>query len=262
MLEEWKKYLTVLNVRNYGATSGGKVVSEMIYVHSKLTIVDDAVAIIGSANINDRSLNGNGDTEIAAVVVDDAQAGLTDVGNGVKCITRQFAKDLRKKLWQKHLGMLVDQTTTGVQKSGIPSGINLDKPLDTASIKGIQKLADKNRSAYNEVFLHTARDSYGTLSEGRIKGYTFQYKDRGGNVKTEFSTSTTPNLQPAYMDANGGHKVKEATVKLNSEIKGFWVSMPLDWGSNERETPKPPQNMPQLIAQENNRIQTQGVANV
>ena len=46
--------------------------TEMIYVHSKLLIVDDAVAIIGSANINDRSLNDNGDTELAAVIVDHA----------------------------------------------------------------------------------------------------------------------------------------------------------------------------------------------
>ena len=48
MLNEWTKYLTVLNVRNYGRTAD-HVLTEMIYVHSKLTIVDDAVAIIGSA---------------------------------------------------------------------------------------------------------------------------------------------------------------------------------------------------------------------
>ena len=32
-----------------------QAVTEMIYVHSKLMIVDDKWAIIGSANINDRS---------------------------------------------------------------------------------------------------------------------------------------------------------------------------------------------------------------
>jgi phospholipase D1/2 len=255
MLNEWKKYLTVLNVRNYGKTDAGKVVSEMIYVHSKLTIVDDAVAIIGSANINDRSLNGDGDTEIAAVIVDDAQASVTDVGGEVKCITRQFAKDLRKKLWQKHLGMLVDQTTTGVQKQGAPSGINIDKPLDASTIASIQKLAEKNRDAYNEIFVHTARDSYGTLTEGRTKGYTYEYKDRGGNLKSAFSTGVTPPLQSAYMDAKGGHKVKEALAKLNSEVKGFWVTMPLNWGDKESQTPKPPLNMPKIIAS-NQKIET------
>jgi phospholipase D1/2 len=40
------------------------VCSFMIYVHSKLMIVDDEYAILGSANINERSLAGDRDTEI------------------------------------------------------------------------------------------------------------------------------------------------------------------------------------------------------
>jgi len=35
-----------------------------IYIHSKMTIVDDAVCMIGSANINQRSLDGSRDSEI------------------------------------------------------------------------------------------------------------------------------------------------------------------------------------------------------
>lgn len=37
----------------------------MIYVHSKGMIVDDEAVIIGSANINQRSMEGSRDTEIA-----------------------------------------------------------------------------------------------------------------------------------------------------------------------------------------------------
>lgn len=37
----------------------------MIYVHAKGMIVDDEYVIIGSANINERSLDGSRDTEIA-----------------------------------------------------------------------------------------------------------------------------------------------------------------------------------------------------
>jgi phosphatidylserine/phosphatidylglycerophosphate/cardiolipin synthase-like enzyme len=36
-------------------------------------IVDDEIALIGSANINDRSLMGNRDSEIAMIVHDDAK---------------------------------------------------------------------------------------------------------------------------------------------------------------------------------------------
>ena len=37
----------------------------MIYVHSKGMIVDDEYVLIGSANINQRSMDGSRDTEIA-----------------------------------------------------------------------------------------------------------------------------------------------------------------------------------------------------
>lgn len=37
----------------------------MIYVHAKGMIIDDEYVIIGSANINQRSLDGSRDTEIA-----------------------------------------------------------------------------------------------------------------------------------------------------------------------------------------------------
>jgi phospholipase D1/2 len=37
----------------------------MIYVHSKGMIVDDEYVLLGSANINQRSMEGTRDTEIA-----------------------------------------------------------------------------------------------------------------------------------------------------------------------------------------------------
>lgn len=42
--------------------------TEIIYIHSKLIIVDDEIALIGSANINDRSLLGKRDSELAIIV--------------------------------------------------------------------------------------------------------------------------------------------------------------------------------------------------
>ena len=42
----------------------GTPVTELIYIHSKLIIVDDKILICGSANINDRSLLGSRDSEV------------------------------------------------------------------------------------------------------------------------------------------------------------------------------------------------------
>lgn len=39
--------------------------SVQVYVHSKIMIIDDRAALIGSANINDRSLLGSRDSEVS-----------------------------------------------------------------------------------------------------------------------------------------------------------------------------------------------------
>jgi phospholipase D1/2 len=46
----------------------GNPVTEMIYIHTKLMIVDDQHIIVGSANINDRSMLGSRDSEIAVLI--------------------------------------------------------------------------------------------------------------------------------------------------------------------------------------------------
>lgn len=69
-------------------TSGSR-----IYVHSKVMIIDDVYAVIGSPNVNRRG--SSHDTELAAAVVD------SDVVGGV-C---RFARDLRQSLWGEHLGI-------------------------------------------------------------------------------------------------------------------------------------------------------------
>ena len=47
-----------------------RYITELLYIHSKMMIVDDKRVIMGSANINDRSQKGDGDSEIALVVED------------------------------------------------------------------------------------------------------------------------------------------------------------------------------------------------
>ncbi|WP_433868866.1 phospholipase D family protein [Saccharopolyspora sp. CA-218241] len=59
-----------------------------IYVHSKLCVVDDVWAAVGSANLNRRSWTY--DSELTAAVVDEPGGS--------------FARDLRVRLWREHLG--------------------------------------------------------------------------------------------------------------------------------------------------------------
>ena len=63
-------YITVFSLRNWGKLKGGVLTTEQVYIHGKVCIVDDRLAIIGSANINERSQRGDRDSEIAAVIRD------------------------------------------------------------------------------------------------------------------------------------------------------------------------------------------------
>lgn len=75
--------------------------NEQIYVHSKLMIIDDRYVSIGSANITRRSMTT--DSELTVGIVD-AQVIVGTI-NGYESKVCKFAKDLRIKLWQEHLGI-------------------------------------------------------------------------------------------------------------------------------------------------------------
>ncbi|KAL0485159.1 pldA [Acrasis kona] len=86
-----------------------ELVTEQIYVHSKIMIVDDLHVVIGSGNINDRSLAGDRDSEIGVLLTDTIYRGDARM-NGMKYETcGVFASSLRKKLWREHLGLEANQ---------------------------------------------------------------------------------------------------------------------------------------------------------
>ncbi|KAI9895128.1 hypothetical protein PsorP6_018642 [Peronosclerospora sorghi] len=88
----------------------GCVSTEQIYIQSKLMIVDDRCAIIGSANINDRSMNGDRDSEIALMLEDmHYEDGMMNEKPYRRGIT---ASKLRLQLSREHLGLSNDDTST------------------------------------------------------------------------------------------------------------------------------------------------------
>lgn len=74
-------------------------------MHSKLAIVDDDFLLVGSANLNDRSLMGSRDTEIAAAV---HQPAHSRARLAPTTPPRGEVHAFRMSLWAEHLGMLED----------------------------------------------------------------------------------------------------------------------------------------------------------
>lgn len=99
----------------------------MIYVHSKMAIFDDEYIIVGSANINDRSLNGNRDTEIAMGSYQPIHtAGGYNLANGSVSL-------FRKALWAEHMGTAAP--------------INID-PSSIECMRSVRWLAEEALRAY------------------------------------------------------------------------------------------------------------------
>ena len=136
-----EEYIQFYSLRNWGKIGPKKMlVTEQLYIHAKTMIVDDRIAIIGSANINERSMLGDRDSEVAAVVRD------TDMiwsrMNGHKYLVGRFAHTLRMRLMREHLGLDVDKImveTPITKESAIPEERNRDEESGS-------NLADGSRS--------------------------------------------------------------------------------------------------------------------
>lgn len=102
---------------------GGK---QMIYVHSKFMNVDDKYIINGSANLNERSLSGLRDTEIAVYQ-------WPSEGHEEACIAD--ARQFRRRIWKNYFG---EQCMKALKEDGF---ISPELPEHIAIIK---KTANRN----------------------------------------------------------------------------------------------------------------------
>jgi phospholipase D1/2 len=104
---EPEDYIQFFSLRQWGKLGNGILTTEQLYIHAKCIIVDDRVALIGSANINERSLMGNRDSEAAAIVRDTDLIWSTMAGRPYQ--VGRFAHTLRLRLMREHLGLDVDE---------------------------------------------------------------------------------------------------------------------------------------------------------
>ena len=135
--EDVKHYFSVYGLRTHGSLNG-KPVTEIIYVHSKTMIVDDRITIIGSANINDRSMLGDRDSEVAVMIED---VDLIDgTMNNQPYQVGKFSHSLRCHLLKEHLCVLNGHE------------FDVEDPLRSSFYNGILDQATKNTQIYEQVF--------------------------------------------------------------------------------------------------------------
>ncbi|KAF5392458.1 hypothetical protein D9757_002249 [Collybiopsis confluens] len=141
-------------------------VSELVYIHSKLMIVDDRRVIMGSANLNDRSQKGDGDSEIALVVEDTDL--IQSTMDGQPYMATRFAASLRRQLYKEHLGLIPpqdadmddDHPTPFMRPAPNPNPDQLNSredlivadPLSGDAVDLWLSTARKNREIFTEIF--------------------------------------------------------------------------------------------------------------
>jgi phospholipase D1/2 len=105
---EPEDYIQFFSLRAWGKIGPQKqLVTEQLYIHAKCMVVDDRAAIIGSANINERSMLGSRDSEVAAIVRDTDMISSTMAGKPF--LVGRFPHTLRMRLMREHLGIDVDE---------------------------------------------------------------------------------------------------------------------------------------------------------
>lgn len=138
MDDQWMNYISFAGLRTH-AELEGRLVTELIYVHSKMLIADDNTVIIGSANINDRSMLGKRDSEVAVIVEDSEK--VPSVMDGQHYEAGPYALQLRLECFRTILGGHTDST------------IDLSDPISDRFYKEVwMTTAGRNATIYEKVF--------------------------------------------------------------------------------------------------------------
>uniref|UniRef100_A0A669F9K4 Phospholipase n=1 Tax=Oreochromis niloticus TaxID=8128 RepID=A0A669F9K4_ORENI len=167
MGDQWMNYISFAGLRTH-AELEGRLVTELIYVHSKMLIADDNTVIIGSANINDRSMLGKRDSEVAVIVEDSEK--VPSVMDGEEYEAGHYALQLRLECFRTILGGHSD------------TSIDLSDPISDRFYKEVwMTTAGRNATIYEKVFRCLPSSLIRNMSELE------QYQSKPGLAQTDLA---------------------------------------------------------------------------
>jgi phosphatidylserine/phosphatidylglycerophosphate/cardiolipin synthase-like enzyme/Ca2+-binding EF-hand superfamily protein len=222
------RYIVFLSLCNYGYLQGVAHFNQ-IYIHSKLMIADDRVTIIGSANINDRSLVGSHDSEIA-VYIEDVES-TQSVMNGTLYRSGRFARNLRQRVWREHLGLEAHKKPKNKQLSDVDplqkrniftkewikgqtqnimdQQFVIRDPVSDITYNTIRKRAKDNTELYQSVFAHYP---------SRKHEYVNDYREELERFRLSVEAMATTRV-------DRDEKVEQTLAKISGHV----VEYPLYW---------------------------------
>ncbi|KAI3494535.1 hypothetical protein L1887_40667 [Cichorium endivia] len=207
-------YISFYGLRAHGRLShDGLLASSPVYVHSKVMIVDDNTVLVGSANINDRSLLGLRDSEIGVLIEDKEVVESSMGGNPWKA--GKFALSLRLSLWSEHLGLHSSEIN------------KIADPVIDSTYKDIwMATAKTNTMIYQDVFACIPNDLI--HSRASLRQCVSERKSKLGH--TTIDLGIAPKSLESYEDGNV--KGIDPMNRLDA-VKGHLVSFPTEFMSQE-----------------------------
>lgn len=216
---EPEDYIQFYSLRAWGKIGPNKqLVTEQLYIHAKIMVVDDRTAIIGSANINERSMLGSRDSECAAVVRDTDMLWSTMAGEPY--LVGRFPHTLRMRLMREHLGLDVDEI---MEEEREADADGKDEQWEREMDKfhngdGASQASDADREAEQRLLdsKHTIQDE---LLEKSEKMFSFNHdvdweQANNPNLKVNKKLTEDPRVtgNPTHkkdVDGEGADRLKE-----------------------------------------------------
>lgn len=158
-----------------------------IYVHSKLFISDDEVVLMGSANLNERSMCGVRDTEVAFSAFQPQHRWNADPYESDHLPKGEIA-NFRRRLWAEHV----------LGNENEPFPVQLEDPGSLECVQELRKIAQKNWADYvsprvADLRSHLLPYPYVVDFDGNLSAAVHTFPDTRGSV-TGTNSSVIPNI--------------------------------------------------------------------
>lgn len=214
---EPEDFVNFYSLRSWGKIGPKKMlVTEQLYIHAKVIIVDDRIALIGSANINERSMLGIRDSECAAVVRDTDM--LWSIMDGEPYLVGRFAHTLRMRLMREHLGLDVDEVMEEERRA------ELDREEDEYESK-MNEIYNETGGAEHEPEPPHSQEGT-TVGSDQASRVANQEHLRSFNHDVDWEQDGNPNVAPeAYKSVTSDKRVTnnaEHAAEVAGEGKDHW----------------------------------------
>ncbi|EGG17307.1 phospholipase D1 [Cavenderia fasciculata] len=215
--EDLSEYIGFYSLRTHACLEGNYV-TEQIYVHSKLMVIDDRVAIVGSANINDRSLNGERDSELAFIIRDEKDMIKTRM-NGKEYMASRVIYNFRLRLWKEHIGLLPHIDHPPLQTPPASSQLNMQHKLNSIHQSGSFSSSSILSSISSSLSSSPSSSSYSSTVNPNVDTNLNINQNNNNNQNIQNNNNNNQNIISNQNTSSNSLPINSPPLTINSQYR-------------------------------------------